>query len=147
LLATSDSTDIVLYDLTQSKKVKSIPLGDFLSTNRISEFRFQFRFHLARPLLAISSLDQTNVLILDVESGNVAKKLPHAKPVFQPAWHPDGRYLATGCSDQSLYIWDTATGERVRTLACNTVSVTFSRAGNLLAASGWDGETYLWDFP
>lgn len=146
-LATSDSTNLVLYDVAQGKKLRSIPCDAFVSTNAISEFWSQFRFHPAGVLLALSSRDQTNVLVVDTASGETRLRLPHAKPVFQVAWHPGGRYLASGCADQLLHVWDTATGELIKTIPCNAVSVGFSHGGSVLAASGWDGETHLWEFP
>ena len=89
----------------------------------------------------------TNVLILDIRTGKTLATLPHTSFVYHVAWHADTRRLATGCADKTIHLWDTLSGERLQTWRSeSSVRVRFDPAGEILASSGWDGCTRLWDF-
>src|SRR5208283_1963984 len=57
------------------------------------------------------------------------------KPAFALAYSPDGRNLVTANSDNTMTLWEVATG---------TV-VAFSADGKTLAAAGPDSKLRLWD--
>jgi len=73
----------------------------------------------------------------------------HKADVWGVEFSPDGKYLATGSSDQTAHLWDVATGETLRTLSGHTGEidgVAFSPDGKYLAtAGGADHTARLWD--
>jgi WD40 repeat protein len=108
------------------------------------------------------------VLLFEVVTGRETHRLRgHSATVHSIAFSPDGKRLASGSSDKSVRLWDTATGERILTLTQpdQMVSgqrhrgipgmvfcVAFSPDGALLASGGGDGvgeygEVVLWDLP
>ena len=74
--------------------------------------------------------------------------------VYSVAFSPDGTALASGSADETVRLWDVATGTLTETLAeatwesgINWVwSITFSPDGTTLASGGWDdSKVRLWD--
>ena len=64
------------------------------------------------------------------------------------AFSPDGLLLAWGCKDNTVGLWDPATGTQQRILTGHTGGVSgvaFSPDGQLLASSGEDKTVRLWD--
>ena len=101
------------------------------------------------------------IMLWDVRSGNKLHTLEgHEEPVSSVAFSPDGRTLAStgrpyGVNPRlsrfgELKLWDTHTGEQVRTLEghLHTVgSVAFSPDGDVLASGGgwYDDTVRFWD--
>jgi len=72
----------------------------------------------------------------------------HTDEVTSVAFAPDGRTLASGSPDQTIKLWDVASGREVRTLSGHTHwvrSVAFSPDGRTLASGSYDNTIKLWD--
>jgi len=72
----------------------------------------------------------------------------HTNRVVAVAFSPDGRTLATAAHDNSVRLWDVATGQVQRTLpghAEEVAAVAFSPDGGRLASGGYDQALRLWD--
>lgn len=71
----------------------------------------------------------------------------HVAQINSVAFAPDGRTLATGSNDQTVKVWDLATGNERATLTGHTrvvTSVAFAPDGKTLASASWDGTIKLW---
>ena len=71
----------------------------------------------------------------------------HTGGVYSVAFSPDGQYLASGSADNTIKLWEVATGREVRTLAGHTrivFSVAFSPDGRTLVSGSTDNTIKLW---
>jgi serine/threonine protein kinase/WD40 repeat protein len=140
----TDATNIMLHDLTSGKELNRISL-DGLSWPGTGNGIY---FDPSGQRLALrNSGADTNIVILDVQTGQRLKTLEHPGHVWSFTWHPNGGCLATACSPGLIQIWDPTTGEQIRKWPTETdVSIGFNHEGNRLVSSGWDGYTRLWEF-
>src|ERR1700730_2488252 len=72
----------------------------------------------------------------------------HANFIVSVAFTRDGRTLASGSVDQTIKLWDTATGRELRALKGHTgtvFGVAFSPDDKVLASSSVDQTIKLWD--
>ncbi|HEU4937327.1 MAG TPA: TIR domain-containing protein [Vicinamibacterales bacterium] len=115
-------------------------------------------------MIVTASLD-ASIRIWDVATGNPVRTIAeqwaetkggwlesrfggHLAAVWHCAISPDGSCLVSASSDQTLKVWQIATGKELRTLAGHTAAVqgcAFSRDGNLIASAGGDGDLRIWE--
>ena len=107
--------------------------------------------------LASGSLDRT-IKLWDARSGELLlsidargpnhKRKGHTDWVSSVAFAPDGNTLASGSGDYTIKLWDTRSGETLRTLEghrSSVRSVAFAPDGSTLASSSRDATVKLWD--
>ncbi len=73
--------------------------------------------------------------------------LGHSDPILGLAFHTSGKMLASSSMDQTVRLWDVASGQTYATLQGYSnwlVEVAFSPDGRTLASSGSDGTVQLW---
>jgi len=127
---------IELLDLDGGKEVTAMPgLKGGLTL---------LRFSPDGTRLAVAG-EALTVYILKVPGGSVVTSLTHPGSVNAMAWHPDGVYLATACSDFAIYLWDTQNSgvPYAHLKGGEPREIAFSRSGDLLAA-GDGGSLRLW---
>jgi WD40 repeat protein/serine/threonine protein kinase len=56
--------------------------------------------------VAISGWTSNDVQVRDLATGTVVHEFKHPRVVDGLCWSPDGRYLACGCQDNNIYLWD-----------------------------------------
>ncbi len=127
-----------IYDLASGKQAKQLTVG---------AAPVSIALHPNEQKLAVSSWNRTIVEIFDIDSGKVITTLAHAGGVNGVAWHPNGKLLAS-TSSAGIYLWDARSGQRRALLEGHqnvVMEVAFNHGGDLLASTGWDGTTRLWD--
>jgi WD40 repeat protein len=72
----------------------------------------------------------------------------HTRRIWAVAFSPNGHIIASGSSDQSINLWDVASGQQLRTLEGHVDwvrSVVFHPDGEILASGSGDGTIKLWN--
>ncbi|TEY32597.1 hypothetical protein BOTCAL_0717g00030 [Botryotinia calthae] len=72
----------------------------------------------------------------------------HSNTVKSVAFSPDGKVVASGSSDETIRLWNVATGESLQTLeghSRSVISVAFSLDGKVVASGSSDETIRLWD--
>lgn len=127
---------IRLFDLTtgQERRLSNVAVPD------------QIVFHPEGHQLALSSVVGRQAQIVDLESGQVVATFRHEEATRGIAWSHAGRYLALGC-DSRVFVYNAREQRLLTVLEDHTAPVihlAFSSTG-LLASTGWDHTTRLWD--
>jgi WD40 repeat protein len=90
------------------------------------------------------------VKLWNVSDGALVREMKdaHSDTVFGVAFTSNGKLLATCGADRFIHVFDTNTGNRVKTFEGHThhvLSVSWKRDGRLLASAGADKTVKLWD--
>ncbi|MCF3605449.1 CHAT domain-containing protein [Planktothrix agardhii 1033] len=102
------------------------------------------------PWVNADTHTQVELALLNIVSNVAAPNTlgGHAKWVNGVSFSPDGKKLATASGDNTVKLWDTATGKEIKTLTGHTKSVnsvSFSPDGKQLATASGDNTVKLWD--
>jgi WD40 repeat protein len=98
--------------------------------------------------LAVIGRMKNDVQILDVVSGAFIATLAHPKFVTALTWSRDGRWVAAGCDDFGIYVWDARTGERRALLSGHRQPPTqmlFNSSGETLISTARDKTIRIWN--
>lgn len=101
---------------------------------------------LGQPLSPVALVQQPSSLD-GVLSWSIETPL-HRGRVLSARYDPRGKYLATGCADGTVRIFDAKNHGLVRALlghASKVSRVAWSPTGSLLASASWDGTVRLWE--
>ena len=72
----------------------------------------------------------------------------HTDKIYSVAFSPDGKSIASGSADNTVRLWDTATGEVLKIFKGHTAwvwHVAFSPDGETIASGSWDTTIRLWN--
>jgi WD40 repeat protein len=127
-------SDLGVWDLTTFKQVLRFP-----GTGGKVAFAADGRW--------LASVTNGEVRLLDIETRHTLRKWP-ATAGSPVAISADGRTLATGGTNSTLRLWETATGgERHRFAghAGRIFAIAYAPDGRTLATSSYDAPVYIWD--
>jgi WD40 repeat protein len=124
------------YDLNSGTETESFDIG---------MIPYRMEFDPEGGTLAVMAGDAVH--LWDVRRRTQKRTLVHSIDGTLLAWHPAGRWLATGYSNGDLRLWDVETGE-ARPLAGHTQyiwSLAFDPQGEFLSSQSWDGTPRFWE--
>jgi WD40 repeat protein len=131
---------IHIFEVPSGRHVRHIPL--YLSTY----FRRPWSPDLSRFVLSFSPIQVDE---FPVSGSPIERPLPtNANNVWDGAFNPDGRLLATADSQGAVEVRDVASGQMIRAFHGHTAvvwSVEFSPDGQLLASGSQDNTVRVWD--
>lgn len=168
LASGGEDNTIILWDTTTGERTRTLtsPAGPFVGpTDTLvghTDTVYSVAFSPDGQALASGSADET-IILWNTTTGERTNTLailtgPFAGPIDMPAGHtdtvysvafsPDGKTLASGSADNTIILWDTATGQYKQTLTGHkraVYSIAFSPDGRTLASGSWDKTIILWD--
>jgi WD40 repeat protein len=155
------TTDDLPFDVAISSDGRWLAASGFEKGVRLVDLSTGAARHLAGPLdwtlrlafsrdggaLVSGSFDR-KVRVWAPSTGEV-KVLDHGAPVRPVDVTADGRLVASGGTDGSLFLWDVpaGTGRRLRGHRGELRALAFSPDGRLLASGGADATVRLWSVP
>lgn len=98
--------------------------------------------------IAISLLCLTGAALAQEQPPEFVLQNGHSDGVNAVAFSPDGKTIVSGSDDNTIKLWEAASGKLLRTLESHVASVfevTFSSDSKLLASGSSDSTIKLWD--
>ena len=103
---------------------------------------------LVAVLLSCGMLGSGAVSFAATEKPEIFPQLGHALYVNSVAFSPDGKFALSGSFDNTMRLWNVATGKEMRCFSGHTAvvaSVAFSPDGRYALSGSWDKTLRLWD--
>ena len=139
----------------------SIRIWEVATWELKTEFVFKDRWAFYYPKIVFSPDGNTlaacggaarwtaHIFLWDIASSSLKNTLiGHTGGVYDLAFSPDGKTLASGIFDKTVCLWDVDTGKHKSTIIAHTdsiKSVAYSPDGTTLASYSQDGTIILWD--
>ncbi len=99
-------------------------------------------------LLAISALHSQRVSVYDLKTADSLNEFDNGAEVYSVCFDPSGRYLAIGCSDGTIHIWDYPEKTKVAVIRWDADysvdNLEFSFDGRYIVAANSHYETAAW---
>jgi WD40 repeat protein len=99
--------------------------------------------------IALVEKKGTKIESYDRASGLLEQTLVHPSHLYHVAWRPGiSHQLAAACNDDSLYLWDAASGKQLRIFKGHEgipPQIAFHPNGKILASTSRDFSVRLWD--
>lgn len=174
VLATKSGATVQLWDVQTGQSLRKCRPRTYyakqkhLAIDRSNTMPFnataQVAFSPDGKLLAAEAGDNT-LHFWDAETGQEVGKLVHPGMVVSASFHPKGQLrarrgppdpaaglteglLVTGCNDNAIRVWDSATFKEVRHIEGHLggyMAVAFAPDGNTIASAGGTHTIQLWD--
>jgi signal transduction histidine kinase len=129
---------VTIHDLPGGAVWRQVPAAKGLQS---------ITFHPTEPRLAASMAAGVVVFDLGPLTTNAVFRTPSGQWPNKIDWSPDGRWIAGGCEDARIHLWDTQLG-RHRVLTEHkreVVNVAFNHRGDQLLSQSWAANTRIWD--
>jgi WD40 repeat protein len=120
----------------------------YLRQTDVGQDCIQFAPDGRRFALGVHRSDNYMIEVRDAATGQVQQSLLHPMGAGHPAWHPDGRTLATCCDDHRIRLWDVTSGHLLQVLEGHTtagLNCAFNRTGDQLLSNDWNGVLHVWE--
>jgi WD40 repeat protein len=96
------------------------------------------------------SVDDRVLHVVEIITDKEVQLQGHQTPVGEAVFSPDGTRILSGAWDQTVRLWDVASGKELANFAghnSNVRRVAFSRDGKFALSGDLDGEVRLWKLP
>jgi WD40 repeat protein len=147
-LAAAGYQEVLLWDLSNARLLKRIGVG------QLTDSPHGLAFSKDGRLLAVAEgLPNTwgAVRVFDKDSGQLSMSFQEPKEVlYALAFHPDGKLLAAGGADATVYVWSMDEKKLVASLKEQgewVQGVSWSANGKFLAAASADKTAQVWEVP
>lgn len=162
----SDVSALISYNSADNNGNNAFGIWNFKTGDRIQPISIQAEIITkmvispdGQRLVVLSVLDaraddvKGRIQLWDLKTGSLISTLVDASPkqVFHAAaFSPDGRWLAVGCIDHTILLWDLQKISEPLKLTGHTsrvTALTFSPDNRLLVSGGQDASVRLWEIP